>query len=220
MNQKGSITLFVFLGLIIALGIASAAYYLGTKKASRPISSSTPIATPQTPQPSPTPFSTIAELKTYTNKTYGFSLQYPSRLTVSNEFPDQSGLSVEFSQQNFGFPRMTILIFTDKASIDQDQADLNTILSNKQLRGFNYSLLTSQNISGQPLYVFSEDWINTPGKLPPAGGPLDQLVAMGVINGNFYQINYLYEDYNKGSALVIIDQKQFTQILSTLKFSQ
>lgn len=217
--------------LLVAGVLIDGAYYIGTLK-NKP-QTQNPVIISQTPQPtaisqtipisSPTSTNETTSWKTYTNTKYGFSLKYPSELSISSDESQlKDGTFVQFSQASWGIPRMTISIVSDSERVQGNLADLNTILSTKKLGDYTYSLISTQDINGQFLYSFSEDWNSNPGKLPklpPAGGPLSQLVAMGVIKGSAYNINYLYEDPSK-KEVESKDQKIFTQILSTFKFTK
>ncbi len=80
-SQKGFAPVLVILGLVVILGIAGGAYYLGTiKNKSQP---QNPTVTSQTPS-SPIPNETT-NWKTYTNIKSGFSFKYPSGFTLTKE---------------------------------------------------------------------------------------------------------------------------------------
>ena len=94
MSQKGFSLIFVILGLVVVITIAGGTYYLGRSTSPKPSPNS--VVTSQTPQStsSPSPSDTsreptgpaeIANWKTYTNSQYGFSIQHPSDLVVSEQ---------------------------------------------------------------------------------------------------------------------------------------
>lgn len=238
--QEGFAPLFVLVSILILVLVAGGAYYLGQTKI-KPVPNSQPIIGNLSSLPSPTqlvptqqpqtsimPDETV-NWKTYTNKKYGFSFNYPPNLTLSPEKEFQHGLSIDLFYNGWPAPpssppRMNILLDVTKEYAQQQLTDINTILSTKQLsiKGsgiYNYLLLSTNEVHGQSLYSFSEEWNNTPGALPPAGGPLSKLVALGVINGMSYNIYYLYDDPSK-KEIISQDQKIFNQIISTFKFTQ
>lgn len=87
MNQRGNaLVLGIIIGMIL-MGAIVGAYYLGVQKNqlvynTTQTQSSTEIST-KTVLPSPT--MKPSNLKTYTNSRYGFSFEYPSEWTVSEE---------------------------------------------------------------------------------------------------------------------------------------
>lgn len=165
-----------------------------------------------------------ANWKTYTNTKYGFSFKYPAELTISLEQEADGDLLVDFSTDDSGFPRMSVYLYTGKDIIQQQKVDLATILSTNQLfiqgsGNYKYLPISSKDIDGESLHVFAKDWSPTLGHdLPPAGGPLAEVVALGTIGISFYKIHYPYKDPENRDASKD-DEKTFTQIISTFKLN-
>ncbi len=104
MSQKGFSLLFIILGIILVIGIAGGAYYLGKTQITKP-QPPNPVVLAQTPQPTPAssvvPSSTsdeTANWKTYTNTKYGYIIKYPDNWTLGGSGPGQTP---EFLAQHF-----------------------------------------------------------------------------------------------------------------------
>lgn len=140
---------------------------------------------------------------------------YPPELKISSSSGEfDNGLGLDLEQNNYGMPRMEILLYTGEYA-KRNQTDLNTILSVKKLNNYNYSQITTNKISGQTLYSYIETFDSSSGKLAPVGGPLSRLAALGIINNVSYNINYTYAEETLKK-----DWKTFNQILSTFRFTQ
>lgn len=93
MNQKGFSPLFIILGIILVIGIAGGAYYLGRQnifksQSQNPMVTTKPISTPSV-QPTPTNASLSAIIDTsnwkkFTSKTEGFTLLYPPEWIIED----------------------------------------------------------------------------------------------------------------------------------------
>jgi len=98
--QKGSILIFLLMGIFI-LGVAGGAYYLARSTSSKPPASPTVIS--QTPQPTPTPFNETANpdsiganWKTYVNETYKYSLKVPNDWVIDFNNAKENNNSLVF----------------------------------------------------------------------------------------------------------------------------
>lgn len=111
--QKGQTGILILVGILIIVGVAGGAYYLG--KSSTLKLSSAPVAPYQAPQPTPPTSSDanrepsgsavspkpsgageIANWKTYTNKDYKFLIKYPSNMVYEEPVNDTYLLLVAF----------------------------------------------------------------------------------------------------------------------------
>lgn len=89
-KQKGSALIFLLVGILVAVGIAGGAFYLGRSTTPQP--SPIPAVTSQTLQPTPslTPIPTsestssteTANWKTYEDRESGISFKYPADLVI------------------------------------------------------------------------------------------------------------------------------------------
>lgn len=81
-KQKGQLTIFILVGILVLAGVAGGAYFLGKSGQSKPgqtVSQSQPTPQPTSgPQASHIPDPT-ANWKTYTNAKVGFQVKYPPR---------------------------------------------------------------------------------------------------------------------------------------------
>ncbi len=85
--QKGSVVIFILIGILVLAGVAGGAYYFGKSQTPKPQPQNQVVAS-QTPQqtvvPQATPSDETANWKTYNSYESDFSMQYPPNWTVKD----------------------------------------------------------------------------------------------------------------------------------------
>ena len=87
-NQKGQFPILILIGILVLVGVASGAYYLGRVSKSAQVVSQ-PQPTPQpTSVPQTSPNDETANWKTYTNTKHNFSINHPINFVESAQNTD------------------------------------------------------------------------------------------------------------------------------------
>ena len=98
MKQKGLAPILLLIGILVLVGVAGGAYFLGMSRDSSPVAQPVP-QTVQNITPTPEPVEVaieepeeISNWKTYANKELGFSINYPNTwLLYDNSIPPCKG---------------------------------------------------------------------------------------------------------------------------------
>lgn len=199
LKEKGFTPILIILGILVALGIGSGAYYLGRQTASTP----QPIVFSS---PSPAP-DTTANWKAYTNLELGYSFNYPNDLTVKS-YEDTSSSTISVGG-------ITVIVmsknYDSKPYVGISRAEYERALASAQLNipfpdpetGRKFIKTGEKTIGGQTFTTFKVQKISEIND--PASGENYSDDMAGIIGDKLYRF-------------LLTEGAINDQILSTFKF--
>lgn len=206
--QKGFAPILILVGILVIIGIAGGAYYLGKSQNSQPKSQSQVVSQTPTPSPNanlvPNASAETANWKTYINDTYAFQIKYPEKFNLNENIRKENFYDnlVSISYQN-------TKIISIRAIYDIDIYE-NTKTQDVAIRevvdsGFKYNITTAL-ISGY----------NSTITILEKSQPLDNLsLKFHTIATIAHPKKNLFIEISSS-----LNKEELDQILSTFKFTQ